>query len=259
MTRTIRILRTLFAAIAVLAVVWPIPVHGQQGAAFSGTTLGNPDAVMAHFASLMQAGKPVAPNPFQPSWSNSRKALSDSASSDTLGLQFDRSWTTALAQYSFTAPPSFYSFAPGGAGTSDWDSVLGGAFTTYVSRSYTSYFRVSTEFETQGQRRDVGGIGEPGAQSFTTELEFAHLLPSPLGPMEIATGTYQQRQVSDAAFANSPLSTPFLGYSGSAAGLETSVTLPDKNISFTFRQGTERANGVSGRFHATQFGFSWTW
>src|SRR5271166_7207885 len=99
MTRSIHIIRASLIVVAVMALLWPAPVHSQQGSAFSVNTLGNPDAVVARFRSLMQGVNPVAPNPFQPPWSGTRKPTNDRASSDSLGFQLDRPMTTVLAQY----------------------------------------------------------------------------------------------------------------------------------------------------------------
>jgi hypothetical protein len=259
MSQSKRIVRAVLAAATLVsALAWPLRAGGQQPTAYFGNTLGDPDAVMARFQSLMEAAKPGAPNPFQQPWSVHRKAGSDNAS-DGLSLQADHAWTMALAQYDFTAPPEFYSFAHTGAGASDWDSALTVATTAYLSHSYTTYVRATGSMEIEGQRRDPGAAGEPGTQTFATQLEAAHLLGTWFGPMEVASGIYQQRLVAQAAYANSPVSTTFLGYSGSATGFETSLTLPDKNFGFTFRQGTEHANGVAGRVRSTQFGLSWTW
>ena len=254
-----RIIRTVLAAVAAFAVLWPTPVHSQQGTDFYGNTLGNPDAVMARFVSLMQGSKPATQNPFQQPWSIHRKATSDSLCSDCLLLQADRKWVTALAQYDFAAPPEFYSFGHNQLGASDWDSVVSGSISAYINRSYTSYVRMNSDLDISGQTRQPGEYGVPGAQIFTMEWEVGHLLPGRLGPLEVAAGRYQQQLVSYSAYANSPLTTPFLGYSGSAAGFETSVTLPDKNISFSFRYGTEHLEAAPEKAHAMQFEFSWTW
>ncbi len=259
MSRAIPIFRAVLLTFAVTALLCPLPVHGQQAPAAASSAGTNFDPVMPSLGSLAEAAKPVVPNPFERPSSSRRKTTDDGDSSGSLLLQLDRKWITAVAQYGFAAPPAFYSFGHNESGPSDWDSDVSGAVTTFVNRSFTTYVRMSSDFEVQGQKREAGAAGDPGAQTFTMEWELAHLVPSRLGPMEIATGRYQQQLVSYAAFANSPLASPFLGYSGSASGFETSVTLPDKNLTFTFRRGTERQNATAGKSHATQVEFSWTW
>jgi hypothetical protein len=258
-----RVMRIIGAALIILfglvALLCPLSVHSQQVSAFAGNAGADFDTVAPHAGVLTQGAKPAAPNPFQQPWTITRKTAHDSLCSDCLLFQADRRWMTALAQYAFIAPPEFYSFASNQFDTSDWDSVVSGTISAYINRSYTSYIRMSSDLDTSGQRRQAGALGEPGAQTFTMEWEVAHLLPSKLGPLEVAAGRYQQQLVSYSAFANGPLTTPFLGYSGSAAGFETSFTLPDRNISFSFRYGSEHLNATPGKAHATQFEFSWTW
>jgi hypothetical protein len=249
MSRTIRILRVVTFIVAGTA---PLLVQSQQAGA--GT---NFDTTMPNFGTLAQSAKPVVADPFQRPSVSPRKA-EDADASGSLLIHLDHKWTTALAQYDFAAPPVFYAFEHNASGASDWDSVLSGSVMTYVNRSNTTYLRMSSDFEMQGQKREAGAIGEPGAQTLTLEWELARLLTTRLGVMEVATGRYQQQLTSYAAFANSPLLNPFLGYSGSAAGFETSITLPDKNLTFTFRQGTEHANAGT-RSRAMQFLLSWTW
>src|SRR5271165_4015344 len=187
MRQAIRILRAVICTLAVAAMLFALPVHSQQAPALATSAGANFDPVMTSLGSLAQAAKPVTPDPFQRPGSSRRKA-EDRDSSDSLSLQLDRKWTTALAQYGFGAPPQFYSFAHNESGASDWDSVASGAVTTYITRSFTTYLRMSSDFETQGQKREAGAIGEPGAQTFTMEWELAHVVPSRLGAMEVATG-----------------------------------------------------------------------
>jgi hypothetical protein len=246
----------IFGALSLL--LHPLHVHSQQVSAFSENGSAEFNFDRPNPSSLVRDIKPLNVNPFQRPTSTSRKAASD-ADSDSLSLQLDRKWTTALAQYAFAAPPELYSCARNQGSPSDWDSVVSGALNTYIGRSYTTYLRMSSDFEMQGQKREAGANGEPGTQTFTMEWELAHLVPSMLGQMEVAAGRYQQQLVSYAAFANSPLLSPFLGYSGSASGFETSVTLPDKDLTFSLRFGAEHLNATSYRSHATQFEFSWGW
>ncbi len=253
-----RIFQTAFLGVILVALLCPRSVHAQQITSSTQDGGSNFNTAPPSASALAQAAKPPAQNPFQRPSSTHQKADNDD-SADSLSLQLDRKWTTALAQAAFTAPPSFYSSCHNLSQTSDWDSVTTGAMTAYITPSYTSYVRMSGEFEMYGQKREAGATAEPGAQIFIMEWELAHLVNTNLGPLEVAGGRYRQQLMSYAAFANSPLQDTFLGYSGSAGGFETSVTLPDKNLTFSLRFGAEHLNATSYKAHTTQFGFSWTW
>jgi hypothetical protein len=243
-----------FTIVALLA-SWTARAQQPDSSAQDG--ISDFQKLMPSAGALAQNLKPSAPNPFQRPGSNAQQAANKSA--DPGLLQLDRAWTSALVQYAFTAPPGFYSSAHNPSETSDWESSLSGAMTAYINPSYTTYARMTGDFETYGQKREAGEAGQPGGQSFTMEWELAHLVTSRLGSLEIAAGSYRQQLVSYPAFANSPLQDAFLGYSGSATGFETSFTLPDKNLTFSLRYGKEHSYAAPERTHEARFEFSWTW
>lgn len=166
---------------------------------------------------------------------------------------------SAAGAYAFAAAPVFYSPSLNASAPGDWDSVLSGAVAAHLNRSRTTDLRVSSDLEYYGQRRQTGSGGEPGGQSLTAEWQVAHLLPSRFGAMEFAAGGYQQRLVSFPAYANGPLTSVLLGYSASSVGFETTVTLPDKNIAFSFRYGTEHIGTNPDKARVAVFELSWTW
>jgi hypothetical protein len=200
----------------------------------------------------------VAPgNLFQRPGETATKTSSDS--DGTLLLQADRNRTSVLGQYAFTAAPGFYSDGRSTFERSDWNSDVTGAVTAYFSSSYTSALRLSADFLSYGEKRQPGGTGDPGGQSFTAEGEFVRVVSSKLGALEIGGGSYWQRLVSNRAFLNGPITQALQQYTGSESGFETTLTLPDRNLVFLFRYGKEDVGVPNLRSHATTFQLSWTW
>ena len=203
-----------------------------------------------------QSADSPASSPYERPWGNTQQG-SDAQSADALSSVVERKWMSAAGAYAFAAGPAFYSAGFNTSESRDWDSVLSGAVAAHLNRSRTTDLRVSSDLECYGQRRQTGSGGEPGGQALTVEWQVAHLLPSRFGAMEVAAGGYQQRLVSFPAYANGPLTDVLLGYSASSVGFKTSVTLPDKNITFSFRSGTEHV-GID-RARVAVFELSWTW
>ena len=248
MCRTIAILITsLFSGAALLS---PVFVHAQQA-----SPTGKLDAVMTPAES-----QSAAPNPFQRPGGSPHSADDSSAHADSVPLlQFDGPGTRAVVQYAFAASPGFYRFRREQGALTDWDSALTGVFAAYLNRSGTAYARMTTNLEQSGERRDAGTPGDPGAQSLTLEWELARLVPSRLGPLEFAASLYRQRLLSYAAFPNTAVDDTLTGYPVSSAGAETSVTLPDKNLTLTFRYGSQHLEHASDRDHVKLFELSWSW
>lgn len=247
------------AALAVTALLCSLPAGAQQIPSTIQDPGGDINTLSSNAKAIAQALKPALPNPFEPPSDSKHKADNENESSDSLELQMDRKHVSTLAEYGFTAPASFYSLEHGPDNPADWNSSLTGAFTAYLNQGSPTAVRMMGDLETLGQRRQAGAVGEPGSQVFTMQWEASHVLPSKWGAMEVAAGRYQQQTISNRAFANGPLTDVLLGYTASSVGFETTVTLPDRNMGFSFRYGTERLAGTPNKAHTAQFEFSWTW
>ncbi|HUI85288.1 MAG TPA: hypothetical protein VL240_13750 [Candidatus Binatia bacterium] len=254
------VLHTLFIALMLVAFLRPHADAQQTGPsmerenAVSDASTSAPDAkAPAEFL------KPAAPNPFERPQSSTHRRTDDSDSGDSLVLRLDRKWTSASAQYVFAAPPGFYSASRNEPGGNDWDSLLSSGITAYLNPSNTTAVRMTSDLEFFGQKREAGAAGQPGGHAFTMEWQVAHLLPSRLGPVEVAAGAYRQQLVSYPAFPNGPLTDVLLGYSASTVGFETRVTLPDRNLTFSFRYGTEHVQPGRDKSHVALFELAWTW
>jgi len=248
------------AALASLSVLCPLAARSQQMAAAPAEDVGSGFAMSAPNArALAQTLTPSAPNSFQRPASSGWNRPDDGKSAESLQWQRDRSRISALALYDFTAPPSFYASSHNQLTASDWNSVASGAITGYLTRYYTTYIRATGEFQLDGEKRESGANGQPGTQTFTTQWESAHLLPSRLGLAEVAAGVYRQQLVSYGSFANSAIADEFAGSSISAHGLETTLTVPDKNLTLSVHHGTQYLGRTLGKAHLTMFELSWTW
>ena len=255
-----RIAQTALLTFAMLAFVRPLPVQSQQRPAPVGDAISSFNTSLPGFGTTDQPSKPPAPNPFTRPAGNAGKPANDGQGSDSLPLlRLDRNWITAFTQAEFSAPPDFYSFSHNQAIPAGWNSSVTGVLTGYLNRTSTTYLRTTGDLETNGQRREAGATGEPGSQAFTMEWEAAHLVPTRFGPLEVAAGSFRQQLLSYSAFANSPLTDQLPGQIVSASGFETSLTLPDKNLSFALRFGTQHLGPALGNAHEKSFGLSWTW
>lgn len=247
------------AALAVAALLCPIPARAQQMTSSVQDPSDEINTLASGANALAQAVKPVSPSPFERPSSSTHKAGDDNESPDSLLFQMDRKFTSTLTEYAFTAPASFYSLDHSPGSPADWNSSLTSAFTVYLNQDSATAVRITGDLETFGQRRLAGAVGDPGSQLFTMQWEATHVVRSKLGAMEAAAGRYQEQLIPYPAFANGPLTDVLLGYSASSVGFETTVTLPDRNIGFSFRYGTERLGPVVNKAHTALFEFSWTW
>jgi hypothetical protein len=260
MRRAKRILQTVLFTIVTLAFLYSLPVRAQEHTAPVDDAIGSFNTSLPGFGGSYEAPRPPVPNPFaQPASAGGRPAKDGQASDSLPLLQLDRNWLTASAQTGFTAPPSFYSFSHNQATAADWNSALTGVLTAYLNRASTTYVRTTGDLETNGQRREAGATGEPGSQAFTMDWEVVHLVPTRLGSLEVAAGSFRQQLLSYAALPNSPLTDTFAGVSVFANGFESSLTLPDKNLSFSLRFGTQHLGPVLGNAPTKSFELSWTW
>ena len=202
---------------------------------------------------------PQPPDPFQRPGNGPHSPAEDNGHADSLSLlQWDGRWSTTFVQYSFVAPPSFYGSGRNQTLSPDWDSALTGVFVAYLNHRGT-FTRVTTNLEMSGERRDANGSGNPGGQALTMEWELAHLVPSRLGSLEFAAGVYRQRLLSYAPFANTAIADTLAGYPVSAAGAESSVTLPDRNLTLMFRYGSQQLNHATRRQRMSILELSWSW
>jgi hypothetical protein len=259
MSRTGNVLHAFVVGVALMAFLCPSASGAQQ----ITSLVQSPSSEVTTFAPSAKVGsqllRPTTPNPFERPGSTAHKAADDTDSPDSLLMQRDRGRLSTSAAYAFTAPPSFYSFGHNQSVPADWNSSVSGAISATVNQSGTTAVRMSSDLEIDGQRRDAAALGAPGTQALTMEWEVSRLLPTRLGPLEVAAGRYQQRFVSYPAFANGPLTDVLLGYSASSVGFETTFTLPDKNMALSFRYGTERLGSLPDKSRTAIFEFSWTW
>ena len=247
-------------AVAMACLLCPLRLDGQQKTTSAADATSSFNTVLSGFAGTYQAPKPVAPSPFVRPATRDARPADDEASADGLPLlQLNRNRITAFAQCAFTAPPVFYSFAHNEVTPANWNSAFTGVLTAYVNSSSTTYVRMTGDLETNGQRREATAPGEPGSQALTMEWEMAHLLSTKLGSVEVAAGSFRQQLLSYAPLANSPLTDPFAGSSVAANGFETSLTVPDRNLSFSLRFGAQHLAPVLGTAHTKSFELSWTW
>lgn len=245
---------------AVLYVIFPVLLCPLSGEAQKINTGFNSSSFLS-FSNITADGPPQSmqspePNPFaRPGGEGYQQ--SDTQAADSLSALKENKWISTAGVYAFSAAPTFYSPSFNAIGAGDWDGVLSGAITAHLNRSKTTGLTMSSDFESYGERRQTGAGGQPGGQTLTMEWEVSHLLPSKLGLIEVAAGRYQQQIVSFSPYANAPLTDVLLGYTASSVGFETSVTLPDKNLTFSFRSGTEHVGADKAR--VAIFELSWNW
>jgi hypothetical protein len=251
--------RTVFISLSLMALLCPPAAKAQQITPSVADAMNAVNTSAASPRGLPTLSDSTAPNPFERPGSSGHGQADGRDSADSLATQIDRRWASTSAEYAFTAAPSFYSPGRNDCDPRDWDSLISSGITAYLNRSNTTTVRMSSSLDLYGQRREAGATGDPGGQAFTMEWEVSHLLPSKLGPMEVAAGRYQQQLILRQAFPNAPLTDELLGYSMSSAGFETTVTLPDRNLAFSLRYGTQHSGTTVDRSHVAMFELSWTW
>jgi len=204
-----------------------------------------------------ESGTIASPSPFERPQKPASKITTDTDGS--LLLQIDGNRTSLLGQYAFTAPSSFYSPSRSAFNRDEWNSDLVGGVTGFLNSSATSAVRLTGELVTYGEKRQLAAAGAPGGQAFSLEGEFVRVAGSRLGPLEIAQGGYWQKLAAYGAYANSPVTEILEGYSGSERGFQTKITVPDRNLVFLFRYGSEHVGSAYPRSRVATFQLSWTW
>jgi hypothetical protein len=204
-----------------------------------------------------ESGTIASPRPFERPEKLASKITTDTDGSLLLAIDGNR--TSFLGQYAFAAPPDFYSPNRTAFNRGDWSSDLSGAFTGFLNSTATSAVRLTGELLTYGEKRKFAAPGAPGGQAFTLEGEFVRVAGSRLGPLEIAEGGYWQKLAAYGAYANSPVTEILQGYSGSESGFQTKITVPDRNLVFLFRYGSEHVGAAYPRSRVATFQLSWTW
>ncbi len=248
MLRSTTVLMTI-SLFAVAALLSPASADAQQV-----SPAGKLDAFMPG-----ATPQPIKPDPFQRPENKPQSTADENAHADSVPLlQLDRPWSRTYVQYAFAAPTSFYSPGRNQIGPAEWGSALTGVFATYLNHSGT-FMRVTTNLELDGERREASAAGNPGAQALTTEWELGRLVPSRLGWLEYAAGLYRQRLLSYASFANTAIADTMAGYPISGAGAESSVTLPDGNLSLTFRYGRQHLDDAQTRQRVVVLDLCWRW
>ena len=241
-------------ALAMLAFLRPLPAQqltsGLQNRSGEATTAATsaPQALLA-----------TALNPFQCPETSSHKSADDADSPDALLFLKTRSRLTTSTAYSFSAPPGFYAPQPNDLDPALWNSSISSVISASLRQSGSSSFRVSGDLENYGQRRPSFASGDAGSQTLTLEWQFAQRLPTRFGAFEVAAGGYQQQLIANRAFAHGPVTEALDGYSVSSAGVETTFTLPDRNLGLTVRYGSEHVRFETGKSRTASFEFSWSW
>jgi hypothetical protein len=245
--------------LTLMALLRPRSVDAQQAPSSAQNPSGGITTSASGASAPSQTFTPPTANPYQRPGSSAHEAADRPA--DAAILRRDSKWTSALAHYAFDAAPSFYSPSynqPVGVGA-DWNSSLTGVFAANANPKGTTYLRMTTDLELYGQKRDAGEPGPPGGKDITMEWEAAHLIPSRLGSVEFAAGIYRQQLLSYSAFPNTALADSLPGYTVLGSGLETSVTLPDKNLTLSFRSGRQYLKHGWDKARVSIFALSWTW
>jgi len=204
------------------------------------------------------AGSPFRPDPFQRPGNETHSAADENAHADVVRLlQLERPWGMVHLQHSFAAP-GFYSRPGSQTVPADWDDALTGVFAAYLDHSGT-FTRATTNLELDGERREAGASGNPGARALTMEWELGRVVSSRGGSLELAAGAYRQRLLSFTPFANTVLADTLAGHPVSDPGLESSITLPDNNITVTFRHGSQRLDHAIHPSRLSMLELAWSW
>ena len=208
-------------------------------------------------AATVGSASVASPSPFERPQKPASKVTTDTDGSLLLTIDCNR--TSLLGQYAFATPSDFYSPNRTAFNRGEWNSDLVGGVTAFLNSTATSGVRLTGELLTYGEKRQFAAAGTPGGQAFTLEGEFLRVAGSRLGPLEIAEGGYWQKLGAYSAYANSPVTEILEGYSGSESGFQTKITVPDRNLVFLFRYGSEHVGAVYTHSRVATFQLSWTW
>ncbi len=259
MNRAKSVIQAVGVVLTLMALLRPRSIYAQQAPSSAQNSSGGITRLASGASVPPQTFTPPAANPFQRPGSHETADRGQPA--DAAILRRDGKWTSALAHYAFDAAPGFYSSSrsqPVGVGA-DWNSSLTGVFAAYANPEGTTYLRMTTDLELYGQKRNAGEPGFPGGKDITMEWEAAHLIPSRLGSVEFAAGIYRQQLLSYSAFPNTAVADPLPGDTVFGSGVETSFTLPDNNLTLSFRSGRQHLEHGSGKARVSMFELRWTW
>ena len=256
MTRARALLLVVLIA-ALLPMLHAPTASAQQTIASQTENTSAAEGAATATSATAESGTIASPSPYERPQKPASKITTDTDGS--LLLTIDGNRTGLLGQYAFTAPSDLYSPNRTAFNRGEWNSDLVGGVTAFLNSSATSGVRLTGELLSYGEKRRFVAPGTPGGQAFTLEGEFLRVAGSRLGTLEIAEGGYWQKLASYGAYANSPVTEILEGYSGSESGFQTKITVPDRNLVFLFRYGSEHVGAAYTHARVATFQLSWTW
>lgn len=226
------------------------------------------DAAFAAGASSVRVSAPLEASPtatfYIPAIGETPGTGSDpSASTAWLNQPFTRDWqlsriSTSVA-YAYSPAVANYVRRQDGAG---WNQSFEGATLICLTNSKTTAIQMSGHLEVLGPIEGPHALAQAAGQELTLEWGVSRLF-SFGGQSEhssvIELNAYDQRLAAQAGVLTGPTQTQFPRYTFSSTGVEATFTVPQRNMSVSFRYGKDGFSQGGPKMAAVAVELSWAW
>lgn len=206
---------------------------------------------------------PLGDNAFLQSDSDDRDAASEvGASDEPLTLQLGHKRLNSSISFLYSAPASDYLAKPGNQITGAWQNSLIGGIAFDLNRRGATAVQLNSDVELYGPVQQLSDRQQASGQDLAFDFGIVQLFPldkANTRSFSLEVGGYRQWLVSQPLFASGPIAVREPGYVVSSTGLQAGFTLPESNMTFSLRYGTECLAHAWQKPNAVELQFSWTW
>ena len=182
---------------------------------------------------------------------------------DALTFHFDRGSTTLWAVETYSAPNPVL-MAPQNLvlERSDWANGNAAGITLYLTKTNDTALQFMSDLESTGVGSNRTELYQSGAEDFTMRWGVSHLYEvgkRGAGFLQFDVAAFQEWLVSPALLIGGPFADHLPSYTISSSGVESTFSLPAKDLAFSVQYGSEHLGNETHHHRLLMFDLSWTW
>jgi hypothetical protein len=216
-----------------------------------------------NFVEIPLPSSPPGDNAFLQTDGGDRNTTSEVDTSDEpLTIQLEHKRFSSSISFLYSAPDGDYLAKPGNQVTGGWQNSLIGGIAFDLNRRKATAVQLNTDVEMYGPVQQLFDRQQASGQDLTFDFGIVQLFPrNKVVPrsFRLELGNYQQWFVSQSLFASGPIAVREPDYMVSSTGVQAIFTLPENNMTFSLRYGTEHLAHAWQKPNAVTLQFSWTW